>query len=43
MNVENNCAASYFCVNWDTFYFSGYFDEQKLKRTALFEIQIFCN
>ncbi len=35
-------AASYFCGNWDTFDFSGYFDEQKLKRTE-FEIKTFCN
>ncbi len=27
INVENSCAAEYFCVNCDTFYFSGFFDE----------------
>ncbi len=35
VNVEN-CAASYFCGNCDTFYFSGFFDE--LKEQQLFEI-----
>ncbi len=27
INVENSCAAQYFCGNCDTFYFSGFTDE----------------
>ncbi len=26
INVENSCAAQYFCGNWDTFGFSGFTD-----------------
>ncbi len=33
INAENTWAAKYFCVNRDTFFFTGYFDEQK-KKTA---------
>ncbi len=27
IDVENSCAAEYFCGNRDTFYFSGFTDE----------------
>ncbi len=33
---------SVFCGNYDTFYFSGFFEEQKVKK-HLFEIEILCN
>ncbi len=30
INVENSCAAQYFCGNCDTFKFSGFFAEYKV-------------
>ncbi len=37
INIENRCAAQYFCGNHDTFFFSpGYFDEQKVKNNSIY-------
>ncbi len=36
INVENSCAAQYFCGNCDTFYFSGFTDEQKVKKISIY-------
>ncbi len=43
INVENSRAAEYFCRDCDTFYFSGFFNEQSSKELNLFETEIFCN
>jgi len=40
--VENSYAASYFCINCDAFYFSGFFHESS-KEQHLLEIEYFCN
>ncbi len=40
INIENSCAASYFCENCDTFNFSGFFVQ---KEQHLFEMEIFCD
>ncbi len=36
INVENGCAASYFCGNRDAFYFSRFFDKQKVKKNRIY-------
>ncbi len=43
INVENSCAAQYFCGNWDTFYFLRIYRwiESSIEQ-HLFEIENFC-
>ncbi len=39
INVENCCAASYFCGNCDAFYFWGFdmnIDEQKVQKNSIY-------
>ncbi len=36
INVENSCAAQYFCGNRDTFYFSGFFDALKVQKNSIY-------
>ncbi len=40
--IKHTYIYSVFCENYDTFYLSGFFDEQKVKK-HLFEIEILCN
>ncbi len=35
-NIENSCAASYFCGNRDMFYFSGFFDVLKVQKKNIY-------
>jgi len=41
INVENSCAASYFCGNSDPFYFQDSFLNIKFQRTGFIEIESF--